>query len=159
VEFKTDHPQKQPERMRIDPDFRRFYLLPGCCSGNSQTARSPRAGQAYTCFAAITQLAWTEKGRLKVPRGIQRVIDRKIQHAILHHEFGRQGCPDISLSRSGNRSSRSWPVLSTFNPTKKTVPVPRELLGTAGGNRRPRPIADAAVAARVAAQIKGARSR
>ena len=59
-----------------------------------------------------------EKGRLKVPAEFKRVIDEKYSAQFYITSLDGKVAKCIP-SRNGNGSSRSWPALSTFNPTKK----------------------------------------
>ena len=88
-----------------------------------------------------------EKGRLKVPAEFKRVIDEKYgQQFYITSLDGKVA--QIYPFEEWERIEQKLAGLSTFNPTKKKFLETGELLGPAGGDGRPGPVADSAIAAR-----------
>src|SRR5579864_9573663 len=60
------------------------------------------------------------------PGRVQAGDRREIRHAILHHKFGREGCPDISLPGMVAHRAEAGQSLH-FQPYEEEVPHPGEL--------------------------------
>src|SRR5215470_4177072 len=66
----------------------------------------------------------------KGPGRVQAGDRREIRDAILHHKFGRESCPDISLRGMGADRAEVGQSLH-FQSHEEEVPGAGELLGTA----------------------------
>ncbi len=87
-----------------------------------------------------------EKGRLKVPAEFKRVIDEKYSSQFYITSLDGK-VAQLYPFEEWERIEQKLAALPTFNPTKKKFLSTTELLGTAGGDGRPGPVAAAAVAA------------
>src|SRR5437868_11982882 len=73
------------------------------------------------------------KGTHQDPRGIQAHCRRTLRHAILHHQFRRQGCSSLSLRRMAN-DRRETDAPAQLQSHQEEVSGPGELLRPAGGD-------------------------
>src|SRR5580698_3293 len=80
------------------------------------------------------------------PSGIQAGDRREVQHAILHHESGWEGCSSVSLRGMGADRAEAGGALHLQSYEEKVF-GPGELLRADGGNGWTGAAADAAVAA------------
>src|SRR5579864_6830305 len=146
VEIKTDtlkNSPNEPEMTTLQAAF--TSSLVAVVATVSGTGRPHRRKRTY-----VSRQSPNSRRRQRTSQGPGRVQAgdrREIRHAILHHKFGREGCPDISLRGMGaDRAEAGQPL--HFQSDQEEVPVPRELLGAASGNGWPGSLADPAVAAR-----------
>src|SRR5436309_14196984 len=88
------------------------------------------------------------KGTAEGPCRVQARDRREIRSAILHHQFGRENCTSLSLRGVGADRAEAGRAFH-LQSYEEEIPGSCELLGTAGGNGRPRPAVDTARAARL----------
>ena len=75
------------------------------------TNTTPRKEKATGCFAAITQLAWTKKGRLKLPAEFKRLVDER---------YGTQ----FYITSKDGRSAEIYPLQEWQKIEEKLAQIP-----------------------------------
>src|SRR5437016_4348637 len=144
VEIKTDtlkNSPNEPEMTTLQAAF--TSSLVAVVATVSCTGRPHRRKRTY-----VSRQSPNSRRRQRSsqgPGGVQAGDRREIRHAILHHKFGREGCPDISLRGMGADRAEVGQSLD-FQPHQEEVPVAGELLGAAGRDGWPGPVAGSAIA-------------
>src|SRR5579864_2693003 len=147
VEFKADSPNNSPKASE-DKELATFLTSSLAAAVAAHVRKAPKRGRNH-----VSRQSPNPRGRKRAAqgaRGIQARNRRKVQHAILHNECGRQKCPDLSLRGMGaHRAEAGWAF--HLQPHQEEVLDPHQLLGTGGGNGQPGTASAAAVAARLGA--------
>src|SRR5581483_399779 len=147
VEFRTDSPKNTPN----EPELTDFVtaltsLVPVVAAVRRSRPVTGRTRHVSRQSPNSRRRKRTPQG----PRGIQAGDRREVRRAILHHQSGWQGCPDISLRGVGTDRAEAGGALHLQSYEEK-VSEPGELLGTGGRDGRPGSSAHAATAARFGA--------
>src|SRR5579864_372631 len=146
VEIKTDtlkNSPNEPEMTALQAAF--TSSLVAVVATISRSGRPHRRKQTHVSRQSPNSRR--RKRTFEGPVRVQAGDRREIRDTILHHKFGREGCPDISLRGMGADRAETGRALH-LQSYEEEVSGAGELLGAAGRDGRSGPVADSAVAAR-----------